>query len=806
MKQLFTLLLAAIAFVACTQNDVDELSANRVDVPETLTVGFEGGDTRIELNEALKTVWTEGDEVSVFYYSDANNKFAYQGETGERFGELKLVGRGDSVADVPGVVTVYPYNPDYKINALTANLLLNLPSKQYYKSDSYGENGNIMVAYSEFNQFMLRSIYGWLKLQLTGNGELVSNIKFRGNNGEQVAGLVYVDADTAELTLSTAMGSIPEEDGEAAGGTGGNLVFEDSILTETTLNCGTGVKLGEEPTSFYIALPPHTFEKGITVEVEAFGYRAMEITTANVIEIKRNYIQPMSAVAFDGELIEIYELAYTTNNGEPIDPYTTTGFGANFIDNIYDAESGSGVLQFDGQVTVIPANAFTACENLTWIDLPYGIKSIGSTAFNGCLSLAEITIPASATTIGSNAFKGCRSKATINCNDVSFAGTEFTEVVIGENVKTIASSAFKGCKYLTKVTIPDGVVKIGGNAFSGCSSLLRVDIPDSVTNLVNGNNFLDCTSLKSATIGDNVKIIGGNAFMGCASLESVVIGKSVTEVYGGAFSGCSSLKAVTIPEGVTEIGGSAFYNCSSLAEVVLPNNLLKMGTGSFFGCSALRSISLPDGLTEIGINAFKESGLESLTIPDSVTTIGNSLLESCSNLRSVVFGDGITLIPNKTCQNCIALESLVIGSNVGTIEWSAFWHCSTIKEIVIPDKVTVIDSSVFRGCSALTSVTIGKRVTSIGGCAFADCKNLTEITLPSGLTHLSFYAFENCTNLETVICKPITPPSISKTDGKYWCAFDGNHEDRKIYVPAESLESYKTTAYWSDYADDYEVF
>ena len=60
MRRLLTILLAAMAFVACTQNEVEELSANRADVPETLTVGFEGGDTRIELNEALKTVWTEG--------------------------------------------------------------------------------------------------------------------------------------------------------------------------------------------------------------------------------------------------------------------------------------------------------------------------------------------------------------------------------------------------------------------------------------------------------------------------------------------------------------------------------------------------------------------------------------------------------------------------------------------------------------------------------------------------------------------------------------------------------------------------
>ena len=77
MKRLLTLVLVAIAFVACTQNDVKELTANRVDVPETLTVGFEGGDTRVELNEVLKTVWSAGDEVSVFYRSYENMCWAF---------------------------------------------------------------------------------------------------------------------------------------------------------------------------------------------------------------------------------------------------------------------------------------------------------------------------------------------------------------------------------------------------------------------------------------------------------------------------------------------------------------------------------------------------------------------------------------------------------------------------------------------------------------------------------------------------------------------------------------------------------
>ena len=162
---------AVLAFAACTQNDVEELSANRADVPETLTVGFEGGDdTRIQLNEAQKTVWTKDDIVSVFYRSNANQKWQYQGETGERVGNLRRVSDATATETMHRTVVVYPYNENYYINPETYNIEATLPAVQHYAEDSYGVGENLMVSQSEFTQFSLKSVCGWLKIQLTGNG------------------------------------------------------------------------------------------------------------------------------------------------------------------------------------------------------------------------------------------------------------------------------------------------------------------------------------------------------------------------------------------------------------------------------------------------------------------------------------------------------------------------------------------------------------------------------------------------------------------------------------------------------------
>ena len=79
-----------------------------------------------------------------------------------------------------------------------------------------------------------------------------------------------------------------------------------------------------------------------------------------------------------------------------------------------------------------------------------------------------------------------------------------------------------------------------------------------------------------------------------------------------------------------------------------------------------------------------------------------------------------------------------------------------------------------------------------------------EITLPTKFKYNDVYyrvtsigetAFGSCCRLASVYCKPTTPP----TGGS--AMFDNNAANRKIYVPAASVEAYKAADGWSDYAD-----
>lgn len=187
-------------------------------------------------------------------------------------------------------------------------------------------------------------------------------------------------------------------------------------------------------------------------------------------------------------------------------------------------------------------------------------------------------------------------------------------------------------------------------------------------------------------------------------------------------------------------------------------------------CPALTSVTIPNSVTSIGEGAFQNcTSLTSVTIPNSVTSIGNSAFGSCSSLTDVIIGNSVTSIGNYAFESCEALAS-----------------------ITIPDSVTSIGYGTFKACTALTSITIPNSVTEIGGGAFATCSGLTNVTIPNSVTSISEFAFSGCTSLTNVTIEATTPPTIG--------AEVFRSTDCPIYVPAQSVDTYKAASGWSSYA------
>ena len=195
----------------------------------------------------------------------------------------------------------------------------------------------------------------------------------------------------------------------------------------------------------------------------------------------------------------------------------------------------------------------------------------------------------------------------------------------------------------------------------------------------------------------------------------------------------------------------------------------------------ITSINIPSGTTTIGDYVFCEcTSLTSLTIPSGVTSIGNYAFSGCSNLTNITIPNSVTSIGERAFNSCRHLTR--VNSNIN-------------GECIIPNSVTTIGNYAFNYCSSLTSVTIPSSVTSIDGNVFRDCSGLATVTIPSSVTSIGIQAFSGCYSLTSITVEATTPPTLNNVN-----AF-ANTNDCPIYVPAESVNTYKTTSNWSTYAD-----
>lgn len=178
--------------------------------------------------------------------------------------------------------------------------------------------------------------------------------------------------------------------------------------------------------------------------------------------------------------------------------------------------------------------------------------------------------------------------------------------------------------------------------------------------------------------------------------------------------------------------------------------------------------NLPSGGGSDDLKNLIERDITSITIPAGTTTIGKYAFCGCSGLTSVTIPNSVTSIGDGAFDSCIYLSSITIPNSVTSIGISAFSTCRSLTSINIPNSLGVIQNQMFYNCNGLTSVTLGNSVAAINSRAFSGCTSLTSIT-----------------------CLATTPPTIQSN------TFQNVPADCAIYVPAESVLTYKAANYWS---------
>ena len=149
------------------------------------------------------------------------------------------------------------------------------------------------------------------------------------------------------------------------------------------------------------------------------------------------------------------------------------------------------------------------------------------------------------------------------------------------------------------------------------------------------------------------------------------------------------------------------------------------------------------------------------------------------------------------------LDLLTISSSIAEGYMDSYWvsvspwyaYREQIKNVVIGDGVKLIGENAFKDCTSLTSLNLPS-VRLIEPYAFSGCTGLKSVTIGSELSYLEEGAFAGCSQLTSVTIYATSAP-IDGVDT--YNAFDSNADGRKIYVPAASVNNYKTSG-WRDYA------
>jgi len=506
-------------------------------------------------------------------------------------------------------------------------------------------------------------------------------------------------------------------------------------------------------------------------------------------------------------------------------------------------------------VTGIMDYAFYCNGNITSINIPSTVVTIGGAAFNGTENLTSITIAQGNPVFDSRS--GCNAiiETATNTLLVGCKGT-----VIPGTVTTIGEESFYHQKSLTAIEIPNSVTAIKECAFDG-TGLTTVTLPNSVTE-IGDYAFAYCNSLTSIDLGQGVRTIGIWAFRECSKLAGITIPASVTSIGSSVFSGCYSMNEMSVDEGntvydsrngcnaiiqtatrtlvfgcmatqipstVTAIGERAFQSCTGLTAIVIPSPVKEIGNYAFDGCKNLQSVVIPNSVTTIGSCAFQYCDkLANLVLGNKIETINSSAFAQCNALTEVVLPNSVKTIGIHAFYHCKGLQRVVISSSVTSIGTQAFYWCESLESIEVASDNSVYDSrnncnavirtstnTLIQGCrttvipedvlfigensfcyAKLASIKIPNSVKSIASSAFEYCYDLAEVEIGSGVAWIGSQAFRRCDALRQVTCHAVTPPTIEK-DNTFDC-FE-NYETAVLRVPQTSLDSYKADAEWAKF-------
>lgn len=296
-------------------------------------------------------------------------------------------------------------------------------------------------------------------------------------------------------------------------------------------------------------------------------------------------------------------------------------------------------------------------------------------------------------------------------------------------------------------------------------------------------------TIKHAVVTGNVTELGNDMLYGMEELEDVVLSDEVTDI-GDAFSGCTSLRSITIGKNVRYIEPNIFRDCKQLEEVKLsPDNpYYCIENNTLFNKDKTKIIlawgetcAVSANVLSIDPNAFVSEKVESIwvdnrnieyssehgilyakdksvmyrcpkgktgtvVIPDQVLAVSASAMQGCSKVEKICIGEKMDTgnieepaIYEYTLDDCISLQEIEVssGNALYVSEDGVMYNKDKTKLYMypkgkkafytMPDTITATRTEVFVNCKGLTGISVGNQVNKI--LDFTGCENLEDVQM-----------------------------------------------------------------------------
>lgn len=489
--------------------------------------------------------------------------------------------------------------------------------------------------------------------------------------------------------------------------------------------------------------------------------------------------------------IEVDGIYYTIDETSKTAEVTSRKIYDKYYNTIADAQ---GKLEIPHQViydnsvynvTSIGASVFYECDNLSYVSIPEGVTSIGSSAF-AFTRLRYVAIPSSVENIEKDAFLACGFQLssvvwprTLECpiDTTDCYGNERVRAYAYDPAECVATA--DGCIYSKDMTqllfvpgnvgdnfaVPEGVTLIGENAFKGCT-LKSLTIPTTIAT-VEADAFAEC-AIERVNFTDwskwyaNVRLGNLNsnpyrdseAYAGGVKVETVAIADGTEVIPDYINAGLTFRDELELPSSLKRIGAYAFCNQKELYSVIMPDGLEEIGDSAFDGCELLENPVLPLSLKTLGDRAFAGcTSMTAVTVPESVSSLGNEVFAGDTKLERAVLVCEAEELGSGMFADCRVLNKVYLPLQLRAIGDYSFYDCREIDEIALPATLERIGEFAFaidnsdpyaqiRHSGSLRSIILPDAVKYIGRSAFAD-QSLTFLTVGAGIEEIFENTFEN---------------------------------------------------------------